>query len=83
GSKTAKGRLKVGESGRSAYKATWSDADGRGRSKVVALPPFYENWVFWTAVGVGAGGAVTGGVVARQASKPIPIPEGDVTVSLP
>lgn len=83
GAKAATGRLKIGDGGRSAYKASWSEDGGRGRSKVVALPPFYENWVFWTAVGVGAGGAVTGGVLVRQATKPIPIPEGDVVVTLP
>ena len=83
GAKPATGRLKVGDGGRTAYKAAWADADGRGRSKVVALPPLYENWMFWTAVGVGAGGVVTGSVVAHNASKPIPIPPGDVTVSLP
>lgn len=83
GAKTATGRIKIGDSGRSAYKTSWSDKGDRGRSKVVALPPFYENWIFWAAVGVGAGGAVTGGVVAHQATKPIPIPEGDVVVSLP
>ena len=83
GAKPATGRLKVGDGGRTAYKATWADADGRGRSKVVALPPFYQNWMFWTAVGVGAGGVVTGSVVVHNATKPIPIPPGDVTVSLP
>jgi len=39
--------------------------------------------MFWTAVGVGAGGVVTGSVVVHNATKPIPIPPGDVTVSLP
>jgi hypothetical protein len=83
GAKTATGRLKVEDRGRSAYKATWADEGDRGRSKVVALPPFYENWIFWTAVGVGTGGAITGGVLIHQGTQPIPIPEGDVTVTLP
>lgn len=83
GSKTATGRVKVGDGGRTAYKTAWSDEGGRSRSKVIMLPPFYESWIFWTAVGVGAGGAVTGGVLARQATKPIPIPDGDVVVTLP
>ncbi len=79
----ATGRVKVPEGGRAAYKAEFVKEGQRGRSKVIELPPFYENWVFWTAVGVGSTSAVTGGVVVYQATRPIPIPDGDVTVTLP
>lgn len=83
GSKPATGRVRVEARGRKIYKATFADEGSRDRSRLTELPPVYARWTFWTAVGLGAGGALTGGIIAYQATKPIPIPEGDVVVTLP
>jgi hypothetical protein len=83
GSKPATGRVRIDGRGRKTYKASFADEGSRDRSRLTELPPMYARWTFWTAVGIGAGGALTGGIIAYQATKPIPIPEGDVVVTLP
>ncbi len=83
GRKPASGRVNVPPSGKAAYRADLAPEDGRERSVLVEQKPFYQHWAFWTGVGVAAGGATTGVIVAVVGSQPVPAPEGDVVVSLP
>jgi hypothetical protein len=81
--KPASGKVTVPPAGRKAYRANMVPTDGKGRSRLEEQRPFYLHWAFWTAVGVGVSGATTGAIVAAQGNQPVPIPDGDVTVSLP
>ena len=69
--------------GRQVWKAELTPADSQDSSTLVAGTPLVKNWIFWTAVGVGATGAGIGAAVALQPEEPEPLPSGDVVVSLP
>ena len=73
----------VEREGRAVWKATLEPSDSQDSSTLVEGTPLVKNWIFWTAVGVGATGAGIGAAVALQPEEPEPLPSGDVVVSLP
>ena len=85
GQRTASNRVVVPARGFVRMAARLRAEDSRRRSTLDRLKPFYAHWAFWSAVGVTAGGATTGGVMYHNAIQPIPITDDDVDqwVALP
>ena len=83
GKKPATGRVNVGAAGRSAYRASLVAEDARARSRIEEIPPFWQHWGFWTAIGVGAAGGTAGAIAAAVGNQPVPVPDADVSVVLP
>jgi len=83
GKKPARITASVPSAGRVSYRAELvAEGDG-GRSALVAAKPLFQRWTFWTAVGAGGVGLAAGGVLIAKQTETIPVPSGDVVVSLP
>ncbi|MCB9780101.1 MAG: PEGA domain-containing protein [Alphaproteobacteria bacterium] len=76
---SAQTRIDVREKGSSHWKAKLRGAE----STIESYTPAHQSWLLWTGLGVVAGGATAGGVIAYNASIPDPTPEGDIVVSTP
>lgn len=83
GYRTAQGRLAVDAGTRATYKVDWEREAARSRSQVVEMPPWYSRWTTWTIAGGTVAIGVTTAVLLIRANQPEPIPDGDITVSLP
>ncbi len=79
GAAPASGRFTIPDGGRLVLQAALDAED----SALVEVPPPWERWTFWAAAGAVAAGGAAGGVLAWRASRPTPVPEGDVVVNLP
>jgi len=73
----------VDREGREVWKAVLASSDSQDSSTLEEGTPLVKNWIFWTAVGVGATGVGVGTAIAMQPEEPEPLPSGDVVVSLP
>lgn len=81
--KPAVARVVSPPQGRRTYKLAPVTEGERGNSALIELPPWYARWQVWTVAGVGVAAGVTATTLIILANQPEPIPDGDVTVSLP
>ncbi|MFT5586478.1 MAG: hypothetical protein ACI9VR_004077 [Cognaticolwellia sp.] len=75
----ATGSAKVPVKGGVLYKA---DLEA-GQSVLAQSTPLTQRWTFWTGVGLGVAAVGTGSAVAVAATRPDPLPSGDVALTLP
>ena len=76
-------RIDVPMRGRVLYSVSFEDESSRRASTLNNVPPLLRRWTFWTATGAGAVVATVGGVLIYNALQPVPVPDGDVVVSMP
>lgn len=75
--------IEVPITGRRTFKVELVPTSDPGDSAVAAMPPPWQTWWFWTAVGAGAAGAGATTAVLIVALQPEEQPSGDVQVPLP
>jgi hypothetical protein len=83
GKKTIEHSLLVPPSGTALYRAKLRPQAGAAPSTLTKTPPFYQHWIFWTAIGAATTTATTMAVISYQAGAPVATPPGDILVTLP
>ena len=83
GKKAIDQSLLVPPRGTALYRAKLRPKDGAAPSALIKRPPFYQHWLFWSAIGAVTTTATTMAVLNYQAGAPVATPPGDILVTLP
>lgn len=75
--------LLVPPNGTALYRAKLRPKQGAAPSALIKRPPFYQHWLFWTAIGAATSTATAMAVINYQAGAPVATPPGDILVTLP
>ena len=83
GKKAIDQSLLVPPRGTALYRAKLRPKEGAAPSALIKRPPFYQHWLFWSAIGAVTTTATTMAILDYRAGAPVATPPGDILVTLP